>query len=277
MKTGAWALTGSVGLLSDALESVVNLLAAVVALWALRVAERPQDDDYAHGYAKAEYFSSGVEGSLILVAAAGIAASAAARLASPRPLERVGLGLVVSCAASLVNLVVARVLLRAGKQHGSIALEADGHHLMTDVVTSVGVVVGTTAVALTGLAWLDPVVALVVAAHIVAQGAALLRRAVQGLLDASLPPDERARVVAALDRLANGDARWHALRTRQAGSRRFVSVHVLVPGDWSVRRGHELLERVEAAIRDELPRTTVITHLEPVDDPASWSDQGLDR
>jgi cation diffusion facilitator family transporter len=277
LKASAYAMTGSVGLLSDALESVVNLVAALVAVGAIHVASRPSSEDYAHGYAKIEYFSSGVEGTLIMVAAVGIAAAAAERLVHPRELEELGVGLAISVGASLVNLATARVLLRAGKREGSIVLEADGHHLMTDVWTSVGVVIGVAGVALTGLRWLDPALAILVAVQIVVSGVRLVRRSVSGLLDASLPGEERAVVAGILDRHAHAGVRWHALRTRQAGSRSFVTVHVLVPGTWTVNRGHALLEQIEEEIRAALPRVTVVTHLEPVEDPASWEDQGLDR
>lgn len=278
LKAGAYLITGSVGLLSDALESLVNLVAAIVALVVLTVAARPPDDDHAYGHSKAEYFSSGVEGTLILVAAASIAYTAAGRLISPQPIEEAGLGLAISVAASAINFGVARVLLRAGRHYHSITLEADAHHLMTDVWTSVGVVVGVALVALTGWQRLDPIIALLVAMNIVWAGARILQRSALGLLDTALPADERRQVIAILDRYVNSEGvQYHALRTRQAAARRFVSVHILVPGSWSVLRGHRLLEQIEEDVRRALPNTTVFTHLEPIEDPSSFEDQTLDR
>jgi cation diffusion facilitator family transporter len=277
LKAVAWRVTGSVGLLSDAVESLVNLVAAVVALGMITLALRPPDEGHAYGHSKAEYFASAAEGALILVAAGGIAWAAIPRLLAPRPLESIGLGLAVSVAASAVNLAVARVLLAAGREHHSIALEADGQHLMTDVWTSAGVVAGVAAVALTGWQRLDPLIALAVAANVVWTGVRLLHRSGLGLLDAALPAAERGAVDAVLARHREDRVQFHALRTRQAGARRFVSVHVLVPGTWSVRRGHALVEEIERDIRAVVPNVTVDTHLEPVEDAVSFEDQGLDR
>jgi cation diffusion facilitator family transporter len=277
LKSAAYLLTGSVGLLSDAAESVVNLVAAATTLGMLTVAARPPDEEHAYGHTKAEYFASGVEGALILVAAAAIAWTAVDRLLHPKAIEALGIGLVISTAASLVNLVVARVLFRAGRKHHSIALEADAHHLMTDVWTSVGVLAGIGLVALTGWNVVDPVVALLVAANIVFSGVKLVRRSMLGLLDTALPPEELKALQAVLDRHAGPEVQFHAVRTRQAAARRFVSMHVLVPGDWPVRRGHELLERVEADVRGVLHNATVFTHLEAIEDPASYADEALDR
>jgi cation diffusion facilitator family transporter len=278
LKAGAYIITGSVGLLSDALESLVNLVAALGALVALTVAEREPDEERAFGYEKAEYFASGLEGALVLVAAVGIVVTAVPRLLRPEPVNEVGWGLVVSTLASLVNLGVAWRLFRAGREHSSITLEADARHLMTDVWTSAGVIVGVAAVALTGWLWLDPLIALAVAANIVWTGAGLVRRSALGLLDTALPPAERAAIEAILSRYAQERGiQWHALRTRQAGRRRFVSVHILVPGSWTVHEGHALLELIEADLRAALPTTTVFTHLESLDDPASWLDTALDR
>jgi cation diffusion facilitator family transporter len=277
MKTVAWRLTGSVGLLSDAMESVVNLVAAVMTLLMLSLAARPPDEDHAFGHTKAEYFASGAEGMLILVAAAGIAWAAVGRLLHPEPLEQVGWGLVVSCGASLVNLVVSRVLLRAGRKHHSIALEADAHHLLTDVWTSIGVLAAVGLVAVTGWLILDPVIALVVAAQIVWTGVSLLKRSALGLLDTALRAEEVAALKEVLARHEGPEVRFHALRTRQAASRRFVSMHVLVPGAWTVARGHALLEAIEQEIRSTIPVVTVFTHLEAIEDPAAWNDEGLDR
>ncbi|WP_303785802.1 cation diffusion facilitator family transporter [Azovibrio restrictus] len=277
LKTWAWWLTGSVGLLSDALESLVNLAGAVMALWMLHVAAQPADERHAYGHGKAEYFSSGFEGLLILAAALGIAWTAMERLLDPQPLEAVGIGLAVSVAASIVNLLTARVLLAAGRAHHSITLEADAHHLMTDVWTSVGVIVGVGAVALTGWLWLDPALALLVAGNIVWTGVQLLRRSTAGLMDAALPPEQQQAVEAVLASYEAQGLGFHALRSRQAGARVFISVHVLVPGQWTVQQGHDLVEQIEADIRRALPRAHVLTHLEPIEDPLSQEDQCLDR
>jgi cation diffusion facilitator family transporter len=277
LKAAAWWLTGSVGLLSDALESFVNLAAAVVTLAMLTVAARPPDEAYAYGYSKAEYFASGLEGTLILVAAVLIAIAAIERLLAPQPLERVGIGLAVSVAASAVNLGVARVLARAGRHYGSIALESGAQHLMTDVWTSAGVVVGVALVALTGWLWLDPVLALAVAAHIVWAGVGIVRRSVVGLLDRALPETERSAIEAALDGFRSQGIEFHALRTRAAAGRSFVSMHVLVPGAWSVKRGHDVVEEIEDRVRKAVPSASVFTHLEPLEDPASYGDERLDR
>ncbi len=277
LKTLAYLLTGSIGLLSDAVESLVNLAGALMALSMLTVAARPADEDHAYGHSKAEYFSSGVEGSLILVAAIAIAVAAGQRLITPRPLEQVGIGLAVSVSASLINLGAALAILRAGKRYRSVTLEANAHHLLTDVWTSVGVVAGVGAVALTGWIRLDPILALIVAANIVWTGVGIVRTSVQGLMDAALPADELAAIKRVLDTRLTDGAQYHALRTRQGGARAFVSFHVLVPGAWTVHRGHELLEQIEAEIRRQLPNANVFTHLESLDDPASWDDVSIDR
>lgn len=277
LKAWAWWLTGSVGLLSDALESLVNLAGALMALWMLHVAAQPADDCHAYGHGKAEYFSSGFEGLLILAAALGIAWTAIERLLAPQPLEAVGIGLVVSVAAAIVNFLTARVLLAAGRAHQSITLEADAHHLLTDVWTSAGVIVGVAAVSLTGWLWLDPILALLVAANIVWTGVALLRRSAAGLMDAALPPEQQQAVETVLAGYTGQGLAFHALRSRQAGARVFISVHVLVPGSWTVQQGHDWLERIEADIRGVLPRAHVLTHLEPIEDPVSQEDQHLDR
>jgi cation diffusion facilitator family transporter len=273
LKTGAYLLTDSVSLLSDALESLVNLFGALMALMMLIVAARPPDDDHAFGHDKAEYFSSILEGTLILVAAMFIGGAAVHRLIHPQPLERLGLGLLVSVAASLVNLAVGLVLLRAGKKHQSITLEADAHHLLTDVWTSAGVLVGLGAVVLTGWQPLDPIVAIIVAGNIIATGVRLVRRSVAGLMDAALPEEDQRALQGALIRYEADGVQFHALRTHQSGSRRFISLHVLVPGEWTVQRGHHLLERIEADIRGALPGATVLTHLESQEDPTAWDDK----
>ncbi|HEV2127853.1 MAG TPA: cation diffusion facilitator family transporter [Thermomicrobiales bacterium] len=278
LKAGAYLLTGSVGLLSDALESVVNLVAGIATLVALWVAAREPDEEHAYGHTKAEYFSSGLEGLLILVAAGSIIWAAITRLIDPVPIERVGAGLIVSLLATVVNGGVAWLLFRAGDRYRSIALRSNARHLMTDVWTSVGVVVAVGLVAVTGWNRLDPVIALIVAANISWSGAVLVNRSVHGLLDTALDVEdsERLEVVLARYRERYG-VRMHALRTRQAGTRRFMSVHVLVPGEWTVRRGHDLLDQLEHDLRQELPDLTVMTHLEPLEDPASWDDMHLDR
>jgi cation diffusion facilitator family transporter len=277
LKTVAYLLTGSVGLLSDAAESVVNLVAAVVALLALRWASKPADEEHAYGHQKAEYFSAGIEGALIVVAAGAIAITAIARLLDPQPIEDVGVGLAVSAAASLINLAVGFLLLRAGRRERSIILEADGKHLMTDVWTSAGVIVGVGAVAITGWEPLDALVAIAVAVNIVIAGRGLVERSVGGLMDRALGDPEREQINDALSRFERDGVHFHALRTRQAGSRAFISVHVLVPGAWNVQRGHDLVEDVEAALRQRLPYATVFTHLEPAEDPRSFADTKLDR
>jgi cation diffusion facilitator family transporter len=277
LKAFAYLLTGSVGLLSDALESFVNLAGALMALAMLSLAARPPDANHAYGHGKAEYFSSGVEGGLILIAAISIGVAAVDRLLHPRPLEQLGLGLTISVLASAVNLGVSLVLMKAAKQYDSITLKANAHHLMTDVWTSVGVLAGVGAVALTGWLWLDPVVALAVAANIVWTGARIVHASILGLMDTALPADELAAITAVLERYAGENVKYHALRTRQAGPRRFVSVHVLVPGAWTVMQGHDLLEQIEADMRAALPLVSVLTHLEPLEDPAAHNDLDLDR
>lgn len=277
LKGSAAALTGSVGLLSDALESGVNLVAAFVALIALRAVEKEPDDEYTYGRAKAEYLSAGVEGTLIVIAAALIAAVAIRRLLQPAPVERLGFGFAVSAVAALVNLCVALVLLRAGRRHRSITLEADGKHLMTDVWTSAGVLAGFAAVAVTGWKPLDPIVALGVAVNIVVAGWMLIRRSVRGLLDASVPADQRAAIGAVLARYRSHDVEFHAVRTRQAGSRSFMTAHVLVPGDRTVLSAHDLIERIEHDLHEAVPQLTVTMHLEPLEDPRSYADEHLDR
>jgi cation diffusion facilitator family transporter len=277
LKTAAYWLTGSVGLLSDAAESVVNLVAAIVATWAVTYAAKPPDAEHAFGHYKAEYFSSGVESVLILVAAGSIAVAAWGRLLDPQPLEQVGIGLALSLLATAINGALALAMLRAGRRLRSITLRADAHHLLTDVWTSVGVVIGVIFVPITGWLVLDPVIALVVAANIVWAGLKLLRETGLGLLDTALPAEDRQTISATLQPFETQGVQFHALRTRGAGARRFVSLHVLVPGTWTVQQGHDLCEDIEAALGRSLPGTFVFTHLEPLEDPASWTDQSLER
>ncbi len=277
LKAVAWLLTGSVGFLSDAAESIVNLVGALVALIAVRVSVRPPDDDHAYGHEKAEYLSAGAEGALILAAAVGIAWVAVARLLDPQPLSDVGVGVAVSAVAAGLNLIVATLLIRVGHEQRSITLEADGRHLMTDVWTSIGVIVGVIAVLLTGWERLDPIIALLVAINIVRTGIQLLGRSAGGLMDHALGPAEQAEIQAVLDAHREDGVEFHALRTRQAGRRAFVSLHLLVPGAWTVQQGHDLAERVERDLRERLPYATVFTHVEPREDAASFEDVSLDR
>ncbi len=277
LKAGAYWLTNSVGLLSDALESLVNLAAAGVALVMLSIAARPPDDDHAFGHDKAEYFSSGVEGALIVVAALGIAVAAVQRWMAPQPIQQTSIGLVIVGVSTLINFAVARVLLRVGTQQNSITLQADAQHLFTDVWTSIGVIIGVAAVTLTGWGWLDSAIALAIAANIVWQGIQLVRRSAMGLLDTVLPNDEREAILKVLEKYCQKSVTYHALRTRQSGARRFVSVHILVPGEWTVQQGHALLEKIERDMRAVLPNTVVATHLEPLEAPESFDDVELDR
>jgi len=277
LKFGAYFLTGSVGLFSDAAESVVNLVAAITALWALTLAARPPDEEHAFGHNKAEYFSSGLESALILISAGWIAATAVPRLFDPQPLQNVGVGIAVTLVAAAINGGVALSLMRAGRRLRSITLEADARHLLTDVWTSAGVVVGIVLVGLTGWLVLDPLIALLVAANIVSTGVRLLRDTGQGLLDRALPAEDQEKISKILSRYEERDIRFHAVRTRSAGQRRFISMHVLVPGDWTVKRGHDLAEEIEYDIACDLPQSTFFTHVEPSEDPASFADQALDR
>ena len=277
LKGAAAALTGSVSLLSDALESTVNLTTAIMTLIVLFIVARPADEDHAYGHGKAEYLSSGAEGGLILAAAAGIVFVAVRRLLNPQPVTNLDVGLVIVVFATLINLAVGQLMVRVGKRQRSIALEADGRHLMTDVFTSFGVILGVLLVNFTGLVWLDPAIAIFFAANIAVTGFRLIRRSAQGLMDSSLPREEIQAITAILDRLNDEGIRYHALRTRQSGSRNFVSVHIQVPGEWTVLQGHDLLERIELELRKAVPGLTVFSHLEPIEDPRSWSDIHLDR
>ncbi|MCO5214957.1 MAG: cation diffusion facilitator family transporter [Thermomicrobiales bacterium] len=277
LKVGAWQLTGSVGLLSDALESGVNLVAAIVALIALTIAAREPDEEHAYGHGKAEYFSSGVEGGLIILAAVGIFISAIPRLLQPQEIERVGIGLAIAVIAAIINGLVGWRLMIAARQTRSIVLRADAHHLFTDVWTSVGVVAGVALVAFTGWLRLDAIIAIAIGINIIFTGYKLVNASIHGLLDTAIPMEDLDKVERVLRRYQmEHDIVTHALRTRESGTRRFVSMHVLVPGDWTVRQGHDLVGAIERDIRDVLPETTVFTHLEPIDEPESWDDAGLD-
>ena len=277
LKGWAWWITGSVGLLSDALESFVNLAGAIMALAMLTLAAMPADDNHAHGHGKAEYFSRAFEGFLIIIAAVAISYAAIDRLLNPRPIEAVDIGLAVSVVASIINLATSRILMAVGKKHKSITLEADAHHLLTDVWTSAGVIVGVGLVWLTGWLWLDPVIALLVALNIVWTGWQLLHRSATGLMDVSIPEEDRRAIESVLDSYRRQGLDFHALRTRQAGTRAFISLHVLVPGKWTVQLGHDWSERIEADIRQAVTYAHITTHLEPMEDPVSLADQVLDR
>ena len=276
LKMVAWQFTGSVTLLSDALESVANLAAALVAVASVTVSARPADEEHAYGHTKVEYFAGGIEGALILVAAAGIGWNAVDRFFHPQALTGFSAGLSVSVVASLINLMVARLLLRAARQYHSVALEADGKHLMTDVWTSVGAVAGLVLVKLTGWPWLDPALGLLLAFHIVFTGVQLVHQSMLGLMDTGVPPEELEKITTVLAGYEAQGMQWHALRTREAGTRRFMSVHLLVPGDWTVQRGHDVAEEVEGALRTAVPRLHVLTHLEPMEDPVSFEDAVLE-
>jgi len=278
LKTAAYFLTGSIGLLSDALESLINLAAAIVALLLLKTAVAPPDDEHAYGHDKAEYFSGAIEGTLILIAAVAIGWAAIQKLFAPQPLEQIGVGLLITAIATVINLVVGQILIRKGREHHSVTLEADGKHLMTDVWTSVGVGVAIFAVSVTGWLVLDPIIALVVAANIKRTGFYLLKRSSQGLMDVAVSDDEQKSIRHILDGYVKDEnIEYHAFRTRQSGIRKFVAVHILVPGAWTVHQGHQLLDRIEADIRRAVPNTVIFTHLESLDDPASWRDIELDR
>lgn len=277
LKTGAWYLTGSVGLLSDAMESIINLIAALMAMAMLKISILPPDKNHKFGHGKAEYFSSFVEGLLIMAAAAGIGYTAGVRFFNPQPLEKLGIGLVVSAAATGINLLVARILLSAGRRYRSITLEADAHHLMTDVWTSVAVIGGVGAVGLTGWLKLDSIVAFAVAVNILWTAFKIIKRSVEGLMDASLSQQEQDIIESVLSEYRKRGINFHALLTRQGASRRFVSVHVLVPGNMSVHDAHHIAEDIEKDIRDALPDTVVFTHIEPAEDEISLEDIPLDR
>ena len=267
----AW-MTGSLGLLSDALESFVNLGAALIAVYSLRIAARAPDDKHPFGYSKAEYFSSAIEGALIMLAALAIVATAVPRLVSPKAIVHVDTGIFVSLVAAAINLGVALVLLGAGRRHDSIALEADAHHLLTDVWTSIGVVAGVGATVLTGWLALDPLIAIAVAVHIAWTGGKVMRRSALGLMDRALPEPDQERIRAILEPYRVRGIEYHALRTRRAGRMRMVDMHLLVPGDMTVREGHRVADEIEVAIRAALPGSVVLTHLEPIGDPASYRD-----
>lgn len=275
LKTLAWRITGSVGLLSDAAESLVNLVAAIIALVALKVSIRPPDKNHHFGHSKAEYFSAGAEGMMIFIAAAVIMYTAVQRFIHPRPIEDVGIGLLVSVLASVVNGLVAWVLLKNGRQRRSMTLIADGKHLLTDVWTSVGVLVGVGLVWLTGWQRLDPIVAFAVGVNILVTGAKLVGQSGTALLDVSLPKEDNEAIRDFLDAHSNDHVKFHAVRTREAGYRRFLEFHMLVPGSWTVKQGHDAMEDLIDEILDEWPEMRVSGHLEPIEDPRSYEDMDV--
>jgi len=277
LKLCAYWLTNSIGLLSDALDSIVNLVAAVVALIALGIAAKPADEDFSFGYSKVEFFSSGFEGSMVSLAAVVIAFEAVRRLLNPLGLGQVGWGLLISALTALINLGAALVLARAGRKADSLTLRADARHLMTDVITTAGVIVGVGLVQITGLVALDPIIALLVAAYILLIGARMLRHAYRGLMDISLPAEEVSQIEEILKTFEGQGVRFHDLRTRSAAARRFVSFHLLVPGGWSVQRGHAVTEQIEDKIRAGFPKVAILAHVEPIEDPASWQDSQLEE
>jgi cation diffusion facilitator family transporter len=276
LKFTAYFLTGSMGLFSDAAESCVNLTAAVFALWALTIAARPPDFEHTFGHSKAEYFSSALEGLLVLIAAFSIGLAAVPRLLHPQPIAQVEIGLLLSIVAAVINGLVAWTLLKAGRRLRSITLRADAHHLLTDVWTSIGVVVGLLLVKVTGWQLLDPMMAIAVAANIAWVGIQLLKETINGLMDSAISLKEQSMIQEVLGYYQNRGIAFHALRTRVAGARNFVSFHVLVPGEWTVQQGHDLCDEIERKIMHTIARTHVTTHLEPIDDPISWNDESLD-
>lgn len=275
LKAGAWLVTGSVGLLADAAESIVNLVAAVVALIALKIAVKPADANHNFGHTKAEYFSAAVEGVMIFIAAISIGIFAVQRLLVPQPLEAVGVGLAISVVASVLNGAVALLLIRAGRRHHSIALKADGKHLMTDVWTSAGVLAGIVLVWLTGWDWLDPVIAIAVGVNILFAGYALVQESTAGLMDVSLPEEDNERLRAILSSRAGAEVGFHLMRTRVSGTRQFMEFHLLVPDEWNIKQGHDFLEDLSDEIVSEFPRMTVTGHIEPINDARSYSHADL--
>ncbi len=266
LKSGAYVMTGSVSMLSDALESLINLVAAIFALFILKFASQPPDEEHMYGHGKAEYFSSGIEGALIVVAAMSIVYAAIGRLMHPQPIEQVGIGIAISIVATIINLVVGLILLRAGKNNDSIVLEADGKHLLADVWTTVGVVIAITLVSVTGWWRLDPIVAILVAVNILWSGSKLISRSVSGLLDAALPQDVVDEIIQTLNQFVNAhDLKYEELRTRQSGSQKFISFHLLVPGEWSVERAHYLTDLIEDKFEEEFAHSEVFIHVEPIE------------
>lgn len=277
LKTAAYILTGSIGLLSDALESIVNLAAAVFALFMIKLAEKPADQGHLYGHTKAEYFSSIFEGILIVIAAVTIGFSALERIINPQPIAQPAIGILISAVSTAINFAVAIILLNVGRRYKSITLVSDGHHLMTDVWTSVGAVAGVLLVALTDIRIIDPLIALAITGNIIRTGYSIMKQSMTGLLDASLPKEETDKISSILDSYCQEGISYHGLRSRRSAMRSFMSVHILVPGKWSVQKGHDLLERIEKDLSSQLPVLNVFTHLEPLEDPKSHEDITLDR
>ncbi|MDO5524187.1 MAG: cation diffusion facilitator family transporter [Bacteroidia bacterium] len=278
LKFIAYFKTGSMGFFSDALESFVNLFAAIIALILLHISEKPADKEHEYGHGKAEYFSSAIEGALILIAAFSIIYASVPRIINPQPLENLGTGTLFSIAASLINLFAGLVLIKNGKKNKSLILEADGKHLLTDVWTSIGVIVGILLVKFTGFYILDPIIAIVVALNIVYTGYKLISRSANGLMDAAIPREEIKQITNYLDSLKGNNIDYHSLLTRQAGQRKFISFHLLVPGKWTVKQGHDHAEEIEQYIENIFDETaTVTTHIEPIEDPLSMNDIQIDR
>lgn len=272
LKVSAWLLTGSVGLMSDAAEGLVNLTAGILALTALTVAMRPADDDHSYGHGKAEYFSSGAEGVLIIFAAIGIAWTALDRFLHPFPLDNLGWGVLIALVASGINFVTAASMLRAAKRFDSITLEADARHLLTDVWTSAGLVVGLSVLVFAPPSWqvLDPIIAVLMALNIIKTGMELLHRSASGLMDLALPEEEINTIISAIREHGGERAEFHGLRTRKAGSRRFVDFHLLLPGSLTVQASHDITEAIETAIHEIIPKIQITIHVEPLECGKSW-------
>lgn len=286
LKTYAYWLTDSVGLLSDALESIINLVAAIIMLFVLHIAAQPPDETHPYGHEKIEYFSSGAEGVMILLAAFSISMTAWERLLFPKPLQQLDLGIVISVIASVINFIVAKILIHAGKKYRSIPLESDGKHLMTDVWTTIGILLAIGIIMFANaipesvnfahqfdFKWeiLDPIIAIFVALNIVLAGLQLIRRTIAGLMDVALPIEEQAQIIAVFEEFSAAQGiTYHAFRTRCSGTQRFVSAHILVPGNWTVQRGHDLVEEIEQKLNAIFEHIDIDTHLEPIEDPVSW-------
>lgn len=277
LKGASYYVTGSVGLLSDALESFVNLAAAIIAFFMIRIAELPPDDDHEYGHTKAEYFASVIEGLFIFIAAISIGFSAFERLLHPKAIDQALIGIIISTVASVINFAVAYTLLKAGKKYRSITLEADGHHLMTDVWTSIGVIIAIVIVSITHIQVLDPLIALAVACNIIFTGYQLMKRSANGLMDGAMSSEEVEKIKRILNKHCIDPITFHGLKTRESATRNFISVHILVPGKWSVQKGHDLLEVIEKDLRESLHNVVVFTHLEPSEDPSSHADVTLER
>lgn len=279
LKFAAYFQTGSMGFFSDALESLVNLFAAIIALILLHLSEKPADEEHEFGHGKAQYFSSALEGALIFIAAFSIIYTSIPKIFNPQPLNNIGAGSLLSVAAAVVNLVVGYILLKKGKKYDSIILEADGKHLIADVLTSIGVILGVVLVKVTGFYFLDPIIAIAVALYIVYIGFKLISRSTSELMDAAIPKEEQQMVVEYLDSLTEKNIEYHSLLTRKAGYRKFITLHLLVPGDWSVQKGHDCAEAIEQNIEQMFgnANVTVTSHIEPLEDPVSFNDIGFDR